>query len=65
MKNIGPTYLKELLINKKAPRTLRSADLSLLGISRVRTETIGKRAFEYAAPHTWNSLPLHIRQLRT
>ena len=62
MKNIGPAYLKELLINKKAPRTLRSAELSLLEIPRVRTETFGKRAFEYAAPHTWNSLPLHSRQ---
>ena len=62
MNNIGPAYLKELLINKKAPRTLQSAELSLLGIPRVRTETFGKRAFEYAAPHTRNSLPLHIRQ---
>ena len=62
MNNIGPAYLKELLISKKAPRTLRSTELSLLGIPRVKTETFGKRSFEYAAPHTWNSLPLHIRQ---
>ena len=62
MNNIGLAYLKELLISKKAPRTLRSAELSLLGIPRVRTETFGKRAFEYAAPRTWNALPLHIRQ---
>ena len=62
MNNIGPAYLKELLISKKAPRTLRSAELSLLVIPRVRTETFGKRAFEYAAPRTWNALPLHIRQ---
>lgn len=59
--NIGPAYLRELLISKKAPRSLRSAKLSLLEIPRVRTETFGKRAFEYAAPHTWNSLPLNIR----
>ena len=62
MNNIGSAYLKELLISKKAPRTLRSAELSQLAIPRVRTETFGKRAFEYAAPHTWNSLPIHIRQ---
>ena len=62
LNNIGPAYSKELLINKKAPRTLRSAELSLLAIPRVRTETFGRRAFEYAEPHTWNSLPLHIRQ---
>ena len=36
MNNIGLAYLKELLINKKAPRTLRSAELCLLGIPRVR-----------------------------
>ena len=62
MNNIGPAYLKELLTSKTAPRTLRSAELSLLGIPRVETETLGKRAFEYAAPCTWNSLPFHIRQ---
>ncbi len=61
MNNMGPAYLKELLISKKAPRTLRSAELILLGSPRVRTETFGKKAVEYAVPRTWNSLPLHIR----
>ena len=61
--NIGQVYLKELLIRKKAPRTLRLAELSLPEIPRVRTETFGKSfAFGYATPYTWNSLPLHIRQ---
>ena len=62
MNNIGPAYLKELLIIKKAPRILRSAEPPLLEIPRVRTKTLGKTAFEYAAPHTWNPLPIHIRQ---
>ena len=54
--------LGESLISKKAPRTLQSMELSLLGKPRVKTETFGKRSFEYAAPQTWNTLPLHIRQ---
>ena len=49
-------------MSKKTLRALRSAELSLLEIQRVRTETFGKRAFEYVAAHTWNSLPLHIRR---
>lgn len=57
----GPAYLKELLIIKKSPRALRSAELSLLEIPRVFTETFDKRTFEYAAPHTWNSL--HLQEL--
>ena len=65
MNNIGPADLKELLISKKAPRTLHSAKLLLLEIPRVRTETFGKRTFPYAAPHTWNSFSLHFRQSTT
>ena len=61
MNNIEPAYLREFLISRKSPRTLRSAELSLLVIPRIKTETFGKRAFEYAAPHTRISLPLHIR----
>ena len=49
--NIRPAYLKELLISKKATRSVRPAELFLLEIPRVKTETFGKRAFEYAAPH--------------
>ncbi len=64
MNNMEPAYLKELLISKKAPRTLRSAELILLGSPRVRTETFGKRAVEFmdllelfASPHPMCSFP--------
>jgi len=41
-------------------RRLRSSDCSLLAVPRVRT-CFGSRSFAVAAPTTWNSLPLHIR----
>ena len=50
MNNTGLAYSNELLISKIAPRTLRSAKLSLLEIPRVRTGTFGETALEYAAP---------------
>ena len=65
MNNTGSAYLNELLIGKKALRTLQSSDLSLLEVPRARTVTLGKRAFEYAALFTRNSLPLHISQSKT
>ena len=40
--------------------TVRSSDCSLLAVPHVHT-CFGFRSFAVAAPTTWNSLPLHIR----
>ena len=42
-------------------RHLRSATLGLLDKSRYKLETYGRRAFSYAGPSAWNSLPAHLR----
>ena len=51
-----PSYLHNLLTARNCTRTLRSSDLPLLYIPRVRTVTAG-RAFRAAAPSIWNTLP--------
>jgi len=41
---------------------LRSATRGLLNFSRYNMTSYGRRAFSYAGPHAWNSLPEHLRQ---
>lgn len=51
-----PPYLQSYIEKKSTGRyCLRSEDLLLLSVPQVRTE-LGKGAFKYAAPCTWNQL---------
>ena len=51
-----PDYLSELLSFQAAPRTLRSSSSNRLHVDVPRTVFTG-RAFRFAAPQIWNSLP--------
>jgi len=55
-----PAYLHSVLKQYVPSRRLRSSDCSLLAVPRARTR-FGSRSFALAAPTTWNSLPLHLR----
>jgi hypothetical protein len=55
-----PLYLSQLLTCYTPFRDLRSSDQYLLTVPFVETE-IGRRAFSFAAPTVWNSLPLSLR----
>ena len=44
---------------------LRSNDLSLLQVPRRNAETLGDRAFNYAAWSIWNIFPISVRQCKT
>lgn len=60
-----PVYLTESVhtVASNAPRPgLRSANSSLYVTPRLRTK-FGERAFSYAGPAAWNSLPVEIRDL--
>ncbi len=61
LNNIAPIYISEMLIPKQSSDrwTLRSD--GLLHIPKTNCKTLGDRAFAYAAPQLWNSLPLDIR----
>src|SRR5208282_6379001 len=56
----SPTYLATLLQPYIPYRSLRSLDQQLLQSYHVKTN-FGSRAFRFAAPIIWNSLPFHIR----
>ena len=61
----APRYLADNLIpaSDAAPRHrhLRSANLNRLTVPRCRLSTYGCRAFQYAGPTVWNSLPDELR----
>ena len=58
----SPAYISDLLSVYQPSRALRSSDDHFtLTIPRM-SKQIGERAFSYAAPTHWNSLPRHIRQ---
>ena len=56
----SPAYLSDLLKPVKSDKNLRSNNKFLLSVPRINS-VLGQRAFSYAAPSLWNSLPLEIR----
>jgi len=61
----APQYLSELCVpvaDVLGRRNLRSATRGLLNFPRYNITNYGRRAFSYAGPHAWNSLPEHLRQ---
>jgi hypothetical protein len=55
-----PTYLFNILSPYTPLSKLRSLNQHRLTVPRVNSE-LGRRAFSYAAPYVWNSLPLSLR----
>jgi hypothetical protein len=55
-----PQYLSIHLNSRLCERTLRSSSAPLLTVPRIKTEFV-RRSFRYAAPHTWNSLPVTVQ----
>jgi len=62
---LAPPYLAELCVpvaDVEARRRLRSASRGLLDFPRFNMSNYGRRAFSFAGPRTWNSLPEYLRQ---
>jgi len=62
---LAPKYLAELRVPVAyvaGRRQLRSASRGLLNFPRYNMSNYGRRAFCFAGPYVWNSLPEHIRQ---
>lgn len=57
----APVYLQELVEIYRPARNLRSADSNTLSVPASRLRTVGDRRFAFAAPRTWNALPLCVR----
>lgn len=57
-----PSYLFNLLTRHNPSRSLRTKHQHQLFCPRIHSNN-GRRSFTYAAPTTWNSLPVHLRSL--
>ena len=57
-------YTVDLLEVQESCRALRSNKENRLKLPMTRTKTLGTRAFTYAAPAVWNSLPVDIRNTK-
>ena len=60
----SPSYLSDLLTRHSATRSLRSSYQNLLVVPDIKSAN-GRRSFQFAAPHIWNSLPLPICTLNS
>ena len=60
---LAPAYISNLLvIKRKSSYNIRSNSSILLEPPRGKMlATLGERAFQAAAPHLWNELPLQLR----
>ena len=62
--DLAPRYLAELCVpvaDVMGRRNLRSATRGLQNFTRFNMKNYGRRAFSYAGPHAWSSLPEHLR----
>ncbi|XP_067660615.1 uncharacterized protein [Haliotis asinina] len=59
--DLAPQYLSELISVYTPPRQLWSNQQFLLRTPSVHLKNYGRRAFSFAAPSLWNSLPIVIK----
>ena len=60
---IAPDYLNELAVKYIPARPLRSKDSKALVVPKVNSKRYGQRAFGYAGPQLWNSLPAELKTI--
>ena len=61
LQDTGPSYLRDLLVERKHSRALRSLHQLALETPRSNLKYAGDRSFRVAAPRIWNNLPEHIK----
>ena len=59
---LAPGYISDLLTPYEPTRTLRSINLQLLTVPRVRSRA-GERSFAVCGPSLWNKLPANLRAI--
>ena len=58
--DLAPKYLSDVITQYHLTRSLRSSDKGLLVVPKVCTNRYGGRAFAYAGPSLFNSLPSKV-----
>ena len=61
----APPYISELVDSYHPTRRLRSSSDPTLLVKRTTSRKIGERSFFFSAPHYWNALPKHIREIES
>ena len=62
---LAPQYLIELIKLRCPPRILRSSNRLVLEKPIINMASYGQRAFSYAGPDLWNTLPEHIKNSKS
>ena len=62
---VAPQYLLDIVKSYQPARNLRSSSINLLTPYSAITKGYGQRAFQYAIPKLWNSLPNHLRECQS
>ena len=62
---LAPQYLIELIKLRCPPRILRSSNRLVLEKPIINMASYGQRAFSYAGPDLWNTLPEHIKNFKS
>ncbi|XP_062579353.1 uncharacterized protein LOC134241302 [Saccostrea cucullata] len=62
---LAPSYIKDLIMEYKPTRSLRSESTSRLVVPKIRTKTYGERRLGCAAAFLWNDLPNDIKQAQS
>ena len=57
----APGYLTDLIVKYEPVRNLRSSKNNDLCVPKTKRKTLGSRAFIYASPSVWNSLPKNLK----
>ena len=57
----GPSYMSDILSYSTPIRELRSSSKQLLSVLRPKLKTYGERAFTFAGPTIWNSIPISVK----
>ena len=62
---VAPQYLLDIVKSYQPARNLRSSSINLLTPYSAITKGYGQRAFQYAIPKLWNSLPNDLRECQS
>jgi len=60
---IVPMYMNHCVVSVAFRSRLRSADCDNMIVPRTWTMRYGPRSFRVMAPHIWNSLPSHLKDI--
>lgn len=65
LNGLAPSYIKDLILEYKPTRSLRSESTSRLVSPKIRTKTYRERQLSWVTAHLWNALLDDIKQAQS